>query len=232
MCEIIVLNKKKIGKKELISKFIQSASFNPHGAGIAYFFRNKLYYFKSVNSDSITKFLEESYKDIDLPIVIHTRLATGGTIDSSNCHPFDLENPMKLSGKSEGLLFHNGVVSDYLLEIANLGLEIKKEDTDSDTRFLAKILGKLNENKRNKLLSLIATNTHNKFVLLTPKKLIMYGEFHLDASGYLTSVKRIVVNYGNYGYGNYYGYNSYYYDDYPTYKTYYPNSKKDGGLDD
>ena len=89
------------------------ARHNPHGFGFS-IPNNKP--FKTLDFD---RFIEEIYSvDENLPMIIHFRYATHGSIKPSNCHPF--------KDDSNGLIFaHNGV----------LGINTLRDKTDSETAF-------------------------------------------------------------------------------------------------
>lgn len=94
------------------STLCRCARRNPHGFGFAT--PEKI--FKTLDFNKFIKALSET--DDDMPMMIHFRLATHGSIKPSNCHPF--------RDDSNGLIFaHNGVMN-----IATL-----PDKTDSETAF-------------------------------------------------------------------------------------------------
>lgn len=89
------------------------ANLNPHGFGFA--MPNKRPY-KTLSFD---KFIDAlSRVDEDMPMILHFRLATHGSIKQTNCHPF--------RDNKNGLIFaHNGV----------LDINALYDKTDSETAF-------------------------------------------------------------------------------------------------
>ena len=91
---------------------------NRHGGGMSWTRGEKLEIFKTMD---LSKFLDK-YEDIqrggDCAMVLHFRIATHGSINIDNCHPF--------LDAAQGLIFaHNGV----------LGIRAVGDWTDSETFF-------------------------------------------------------------------------------------------------
>ncbi|MEM0447932.1 MAG: class II glutamine amidotransferase [Thermoplasmata archaeon] len=83
---------------------------NPHGIGIAYYgINNKMNVIKNIEIKDAIDFIAELKKT---PCIIHFRLASRGTIEERNCHPFEF---------NDWVMAHNGT------------LPIVAEDGKSDT---------------------------------------------------------------------------------------------------
>ena len=115
-------------------------------------------------------------ENIQLPIVIHFRIATHGAVDSPLCHPFALtegNDDLSESGcDSEGVLFHNGVwsdYSDYAMKVA-MNKSVKIPDGDlSDSRIMAWLVRHLGQN----YLGFI----DEKVLVLRPEGILRFGEW-------------------------------------------------------
>lgn len=110
MC--VIIHKPAVAKLPAFDTLCRCARLNPHGFGFCT--PNRV--FKSLSFDD---FLSAVYEeDESLPMLIHMRWATHGSIKKANCHPFiDPQN---------GLVFcHNGV-----LDVSPIGGR-----TDSETAF-------------------------------------------------------------------------------------------------
>ena len=134
------------------------ADRNPDGFGFAVPEKT----FKSLSFDTFIKRLSEA--DEDLPMLIHFRRATHGSIRQSNCHPF--------RDRESGISFaHNGV-----LHIQNM-----TDKTDSETAFRLLFLPAIetfgfDTAKSNKAIESIIGSS--KFAFLTDKGTIKtYGNF-------------------------------------------------------
>lgn len=107
---------------------------NPHGRGYAVVAsgkkgRRKVIIRKSYGSKDLDRFYDEYVRDAEKhgatsSMLLHFRIATQGTIDITNCHPFPIKG---------GALIHNG--SFYSRQSA----------AKSDTREVAEALGELLE---------------------------------------------------------------------------------------
>ncbi len=99
------------------SFIIQKAKANPHGIGIAFKARGKLWqWHKGLTADETISQLSSIPTQAE--VVIHFRLATHGGRSPGECHPFPLDgqNTKQLSGKASLLLFHNGIADDGFLK--------------------------------------------------------------------------------------------------------------------
>lgn len=99
MCLII-----HAGRKETIPDYVVTSAIqkNKDGWGVMWFEEGQMKVRRSLKMNSLPKFLKKIEK---YERVIHLRMATHGTINQQNCHPFQVR---------EGLYFaHNGVMSEY-----------------------------------------------------------------------------------------------------------------------
>ena len=117
---------------------------------------------------------------MQLPIIIHFRIATHGKVDTPLCHPFAIsEGVDDLSAKGEdeqGVLFHNGIWHNYdemAMKVATSNKDIHIPDGDlSDSRIMAWLVKYLGMN----YLSMIK----EKSIVLTPKGIFQYGDGWCD----------------------------------------------------
>ena len=103
MCVIFACKIKKPSPKDLFL----GEKVNPDGAGIAWVRGKTVYWKKNLKASDIVKLLPK----VNLPLVIHFRLASVGGGSSSLCHPFPITKdvPLSLEGKIKGsVLAHNG----------------------------------------------------------------------------------------------------------------------------
>jgi Glutamine amidotransferases class-II len=106
------------------SKLENSALNNPDGFGFAIAIpaENRIHVETTMNADtSINRFLEMRALYPDTYAIWHARLATHGTTNVDNCHPFRVGND------SRTVLAHNGI----------LPVVMEKDDKRSDTRVFA-----------------------------------------------------------------------------------------------
>jgi predicted glutamine amidotransferase len=116
MCILIVKaqNVRKMTEQEIRN----SASNNPDGFGMAYVVGGHLFVHKTFELNEIIDM--NNRLPNDTPIIYHFRIATHGTVNVNNCHPF--------MGEDADVAFaHNGVLS-----IQN---DKEKDWTDSETAF-------------------------------------------------------------------------------------------------
>lgn len=111
MC-ILILKPKGVKLPDYVT-LCKCARRNPHGFGFA------VQGSKPYKTLDFQDFISRLYsEDEDLPMMIHFRLATHGSIKPSNCHPF--------KDDSNGIVFaHNGVIDINTLP----------DKTDSETAF-------------------------------------------------------------------------------------------------
>lgn len=117
MCLLIAIN----GGADVTDRRLEAAAVNnPDGFGFAIHTGNHLLRFRSMDIDeTITEWRFARKFFPDTPAVWHLRYATHGTVDVSNCHPFEVGHDPRI------MLAHNGV------------LPIEESQGRSDTRILA-----------------------------------------------------------------------------------------------
>lgn len=116
MCILIA---KPIGvRKPTETELRTSARNNPDGCGVAWVWKKKLNIFHAKNVDEILH-LAANIPD-DAPAIYHFRIATHGSVNLKNCHPF-------VSDDGEIAFAHNGILS-----IEN---NKARDWTDSETAF-------------------------------------------------------------------------------------------------
>lgn len=120
MCIAILKPKGTTISKETLKTCSEA---NPDGMGFAYVDGDKLYIKKYMKFDEFYKDFEKVQDKSNM--LIHFRIATHGSVELENCHPFFLNHRMAL--------IHNGIISGY---------GDKKEK--SDTRdFIDKVIGNI-----------------------------------------------------------------------------------------
>ena len=123
MCIAILKTKDKYLDKNLLQTCAEN---NPDGCGFAYVDNNKIIIKKYLKFEDFWKDFEHIQKDYsNNAMLIHFRIATHGAVDTSNCHPFKLNNRMAL--------IHNGVISGY---------GDKKDKVDT-VDFIDKVIGNI-----------------------------------------------------------------------------------------
>lgn len=135
---------------------------NPHGAGIAWRQGGKIHFKKGLDAQEVHRI---SLK-VQLPYVIHFRIATAGGMSPEMCHPFPIGGSVRMDGSTgSGVLFHNGHWSEWedtFLSALVSGRDRRLPTGDiSDTRAMAVMLGWYGKN----ILNLIKGQ---KFVYFTP----------------------------------------------------------------
>lgn len=173
MCIAIALDSKNNLKNNEITKTIFKRCWlsNPDGGGYAYVNNGEVIidkgYMKLKPFEIAFFNAREAYPDSRF--LLHFRIASKGTVDADNCHPFFIHN-----GKSA--IIHNGTITD--LGSYNSG--------KSDTAILAEMLGKLPEMwYKDKLYCKLldtAISGYNKFAILTKENKVFllhkYGFEH------------------------------------------------------
>tara|TARA_R110000824_G_scaffold8714_1_gene39390 strand:+ start:3043 stop:3984 length:942 start_codon:yes stop_codon:yes gene_type:complete len=214
MCVIMKFTD-SLPKKEMLE---QAEDMNKDGGGIAWIEDGHVRWEKGMHVTSV--FIMDIIKKekIQLPIIVHFRIATHGAIDTPLCHPFAISGKIDetlSSGRDpEGVLFHNGIWRDYkevALKLLMNRQKAKLFDGDvSDSRVMAWLVRYMGMN----YLSMI----DEKVCVLTPKGIQTFGK------GW-TTVDKIDCSNSNFekkqsyttSYPNYYGgghYNSSFQDNY------------------
>ena len=140
MCELFgVSSPEKIYLNDLLEKFFAHGTEHPHGWGLAFFYKDGV---------SIEKQPEPSYKSLYLKqrlrvrieadrMFAHIRLATKGSTDYENCHPFTMRDVTDRAWT----LIHNGTV--FECEILKHYVLSQHGATDSE-RILLYIVDRIN----------------------------------------------------------------------------------------
>jgi hypothetical protein len=110
MCLLIYKPK---GKTIPASHIRHAATVNPDGAGIAYFKRGRVHVEKSPrwSADHVNRAMERLN---DVPAIIHFRMATHGSVNRANAHPFNLPHGHAAA--------HNGVIN---------GMSCRQDESDT-----------------------------------------------------------------------------------------------------
>lgn len=149
MCELFgVSSGKTLILNELLSEFFSHGTEHPNGWGMAFFYGDSV---------SLEKQPEAAYKSVYLrqrlqskvesdKMVAHIRLATRGSINYENTHPF----VMRDNNNKTWTLVHNGTIFDC--DVLNPFTEKQNGQTDSE-RILAYIIERINFEQRKKELS-------------------------------------------------------------------------------
>lgn len=160
-------------KKDILE---QAENMNKDGGGMAWIENGKVCWVKgkTLNAKQIMYMIKD--RKIKLPIVIHFRIATHGSVGDELCHPFALNSKnsedIEIAGVSEtGVLFHNGVWSDYdetaLKTLISRNVQLPKGEW-SDSRIMAWLVEHLGID----YLRLI----DQKVTVLTPEGIKKYGK--------------------------------------------------------
>lgn len=187
MC--ILIAKAAAVRKMTAEEIKNSAQANPDGFGMAYVVGDgKIHVHKTFNVDEIIKLNDE------LPewasIIYHFRIATHGSVNLANCHPF--------LDEERGVVFgHNGI-----LHIKNFG-----DMTDSETAFrylLAPNIQEQNIMQNAELdIAVDAIIDSSKFAIMNTKgEVKTYGQF-IDEDGLLFSNTTYKSYVSKFGYGGY-----------------------------
>lgn len=149
MCELFgVTSVKKMWLNELLAEFFSDGKEHPNGWGMAFFYGNAV---------SLEKQPEASHKSIYLKqrlqskieadnMIAHIRLATRGTIQYENTHPFVMRDKRNRTWT----LAHNGTI--FECDVLNSYTSRQQGQTDSE-RILAYIVDRVNGAEEKKELS-------------------------------------------------------------------------------
>lgn len=159
MCIMIVGNREPILSADLPGLWRS----NPHGSGIGYLEDRKIKIVRGImHLSDLIKVLKRSPSD--LPIVLHLRLATHGSITKGNTHPHRM-------GRS--WLFHNGILSHF-------GRSGTGKDSLSDSADLARSLGRVSHGDQVKIVSSLsgkyAILSHQGIEIVNRNEWVTYGD--------------------------------------------------------
>ena len=154
-----------------------ASAMNGDGGGLAYIKDGKVHWEKGMHVTG--EYIQECIKQesIQLPIIVHFRIATHGGVNSELCHPFaisaeDGEDLADAGYDEAGVLFHNGIwhhYNDVALKVllSNKGVRLPNGDL-SDSRIMAWCVRFFGMN----YLQLI----DEKVLVLTPQGIVRYGK--------------------------------------------------------
>ena len=164
MCIIIYKPAKATLKKETLKTAFEN---NPDGAGFMY--QSDLLEAPKMQKGffDFDKFYEAYEKvaesDKGYNIAVHFRIATHGTVNKDNCHPFkissDIADTVLFNGRADSLIMHNGIISSIMTP-RNLPY--------SDTmNFIAKILCWMKDLKSKDLIEVLENlESYSKFCIM------------------------------------------------------------------
>ena len=114
---------------------------NRDGAGIMYLIgKGKTAYQKGLTAKQVYDFINTTKPKF--PYVIHFRESSIGTKDPLLTHPFEItrKSELRLNGKTERLLCHNGTFIDWKILMAGGNIDVPEKELMSDTRGIAMVL--------------------------------------------------------------------------------------------
>ncbi len=141
MCELFgVTSRSRIALNELLAEFFSHGVEHPNGWGMAFFYGNAV---------SLEKQPEASHKSVYLKqrlrskveadkMIAHIRLATKGSLDYENTHPFIMRD----KSDRTWTLAHNGTIFDC--DLLNPFTQCQRGQTDSE-RILAYIVSRMDK---------------------------------------------------------------------------------------
>lgn len=140
MCELFgICSSTKIELNQPLKEFFSHSSNHPHGWGLAIFYENSVSLEKEPIEASKSFYLKERLKHslYAKAAMAHIRLATMGTMEYENCHPF-----VKRDNHDRGwTLAHNGTIFDC----PKLNPYIRQQEGKTDSeRILCYIVAKVN----------------------------------------------------------------------------------------
>lgn len=144
-------------------KHIEAASYgNPDGFGISItdYDIGAVQSYKTTEWNEFTNAAQHIVADPNIPAVIHLRLATHGSVSTSNCHPFTT---------SHGYAFHHNGIFD-----ASLTPNRHKNETDSEAFMRTYIDRTIVPNDISWIEPLMGT--YNKAVIHTPDAIHILNE--------------------------------------------------------
>lgn len=141
MCELFGVNSaKKIPLNGLLKAFFADGSEHPHGWGLAFFYGNAVSLEKQPEASIKSLYLKQRLRakvEAD-KMIAHIRLATRGTMDYENTHPFIMRDNCERSWT----LAHNGTIFES--EVLEPFALVEEGSTDSE-RILCYIISRVNE---------------------------------------------------------------------------------------
>ncbi len=141
MCELFgVSSKKKILLNDMLREFFSHGTDHPHGWGMAFFYGNAVSLEKQPESSCKSLYLKQRLRaKIEADhMVAHIRLATRGTLEYENTHPFIMRD----KSDRTWTLIHNGTI--FECEALRPFVYEQQGGTDSE-RILCYVISRLNE---------------------------------------------------------------------------------------
>lgn len=140
MCELLGISSSiKICANELLKEFYTHSQFHPNGWGLAIFHGDVASIEKEPIRAIDSIYLKERLKQdiITKTLIAHIRLATSGSIDYNNCHPFVRQDNYKRRWTlaHNGTIFHGDILNSYFYK--------QEGQTDSE-RILYYIIDQIN----------------------------------------------------------------------------------------
>lgn len=156
-----------------------AATTNSDGIGCAWREKGYLRFKKGLTVQDAKDFAANA----PLGSLLHFRMASVGGVSPKLIHPFkiSLDSPLKQQGKANRLLFHNGSWSDWKKSLINhLSARVTlPTDIWSDTRAIA-VMTAIHGNDFLESISKFANGYAGKFIVMTPKKNTLIGDFTED----------------------------------------------------
>lgn len=141
MCELFgVSSERKVQVNSLLKEFFSHSQKHPHGWGLAVFYENSVSLEKEPVQALASSYLKERlHHKIEVrEMIAHIRLATRGTLEYENSHPFVKRDH---SGRT-WTLAHNGTIFDY----APLDPYLYEQEGKTDSeRILYYLVDRMNE---------------------------------------------------------------------------------------
>lgn len=146
MCELFgVTSRSKLELNELLLRFFSHGTEHPNGWGMAFFYGNAVSLEKQPEASYKSNYLKQrlQYKVEADKMIAHIRLATRGSLNYENTHPF----VMRDNSDRTWTLAHNGTIFDC--DLLNPFTRSQQGQTDSE-RILAYIVSRMNIEMKNK----------------------------------------------------------------------------------
>lgn len=146
MCELFGLNAtRRIHVTDLLKEFFSHGNEHPNGWGLAFFYGNAVSLEKEGENSCRSRYLRQRLQsDIESDkLIAHIRLATKGSIDYKNSHPFVRSD---VQGR-KWTLAHNGTIFDC--DILNPYIFKQEGRTDSE-RILLYLIDRINDETQRK----------------------------------------------------------------------------------
>ena len=140
MCELFgVSSSKKIVLDDMLKEFFSHGVDHPHGWGMAFFYDNAVSLEKQPEASYKSNYLKQRMRaKIEADnMIAHIRLATRGTMEYENTHPFVLRDNCDRTWTLE----HNGTI--FECEVLNSYVHRQQGQTDSE-RILCYIISRVN----------------------------------------------------------------------------------------